>query len=126
MDSYNFVGVNKIVEAGAMYKEIEDYKLSRYACYLIAMNGDSSKSAIALAQNYFAVKTRQQEIIDNYNNITEDQKRLGIRQELRSHNNSLAEAAKNVGVSNYGIFQNYGCKGLYGGLDANDIHHQKA
>lgn len=70
----HFVEVNKIVEAGAATKPIEDYALSRYACYLIVQNGDSRKKVIALGQTYFAVKTRQQELIENFDDLSEDKK----------------------------------------------------
>ena len=73
-------------------KTVTDYKLSRYACYLIVMNGDSRKEVIALGQTYFAVKTIQQELSENFDSLTEDEKRLSIRGELTKHNKSLAEA----------------------------------
>lgn len=109
-------------------REIQDYELSRYACYLIVMNGDSSKEIIALGQTYFAVKTRQQELIENFDDLTEDKKRLAIRGEMTAHNKSLAEAAKMAGVSDsrdYAIFQNCGYQGLYGGLGVKEIHKRK-
>lgn len=122
-DATNFTNLG----SGATRK-ISDYALSRYACYLIVMNGDPRKDIIAVGQTYFAVKTRQQELIDNYEQLTEDQKRLAIRNEMISHNKSLAEAAQMAGVSDprdYAIFQNRGYQGLYGGLGAKEIHARK-
>ena len=126
--SDHFVDVNKIVNAGATSNDIGDIQLSRYACYLIVQNGDPRKKVIALGQTYFAVKTRQQELIENYENLSEDQKRIAIRQEMKEHNKMLVAAAKDAGVEttlDYAIFQNYGYKGLYGGLGAKEIHNKK-
>ena len=126
--SDHFADVRKMVLAGVANKPIDDYHLSRYACYLIAMNGDSRKKTIAMAQTYFAVKTRQQELIEKFDDLTEDQKRLSIRSQMAEHNKSLAEAAHNAGVQQgmeYAVFQNYGYMGLYGGLTAKDIHERK-
>ena len=124
-----FVEVGKMVNIGSDAKRtITDYKLTRYACYLIVENGDPQKEVIALGQTYFAVKTRQQELIDNYEQLTEEQKRLAIRREMIEHNKSLAEAARNAGVITpleYAQFQNSGYRGLYGGLTAQDIHRRK-
>lgn len=126
--SDHFVDVNKIVEAGVTCKNIGDIELSRYACYLIVQNGDPRKKVIALGQSYFAVKTRQQELINNYDNLDEDQKRLAIRKEMKEHNKLLVAAAKDAGVESdldYAIFQNCGYKGLYGGMTAKDIKAHK-
>ena len=126
--SDHFVDVNKIVNAGATSKDIGDIQLSRYDCYLIVQNGDPRKKVIALGQTYFAVKTRQQELIENYENLSEDQKRIAIRQEMKEHNKMLVAAAKDAGVEttlDYAIFQNYGYMGLYGGLKASDIKERK-
>ena len=125
----HFADVSKTIEMpkGA-HKDIPDYMLSRYACYLIVMNGDPRKEVIAIGQTYFAVKTRQQELIDNYEQMSEDQKRLAIRNEMIAHNKSLAEAAQIAGVvdpRDYAIFQNKGYQGLYGGLGAKEIHARK-
>lgn len=124
----DFVDVNKIVEAGASHKDIGDIVLSRYACYLIVQNGDPRKEVIAVGQTYFAVKTRQQELVENYDQLTEEQKRLAIRNEMITHNKSLAEAAQMAGVDDprdYAIFQNKGYQGLYGGLGVKEIHERK-
>lgn len=127
--SDHFVEVNKMVNIGSgAERELQDYELSRYACYLVVQNGDSRKKVIALGQSYFAIKTRQQELINNYDNLTEEQKRLAIRNEMITHNKSLAEAAQMAGViepKDYAIFQNKGYQGLYGGLGVKEIHAKK-
>ena len=125
----HFREVTKMVLLGSgAEREIDDIMLSRYACYLVVMNGDPNKEVIAVGQTYFAVKTRQQELIDNYEQLSEDQKRLAIRNEMITHNKSLAEAAQMAGVEDsrdYAIFQNKGYQGLYGGLGAKEIHARK-
>lgn len=125
----HFSHVGKMVDIGSgAEREIDDIQLSRYACYLIVQNGDSRKKVIALGQTYFAVKTRQQELIENFDQLDEGRKRLAIRHEMIEHNKLLVAAAKDAGVKttrDYAIFQNYGYKGLYGGLSAKDIHTRK-
>ena len=125
----HFADVGKMVDIGSgAERQIDDVMLSRYACYLIVMNGDPRKEVIAIGQSYFAVKTRQQELIDNYEQMSEDQKRLAIRNEMIAHNKSLAEAAQMAGIADqreYAIFQNKGYQGLYGGLGVKEIHARK-
>lgn len=125
----HFADVGKMVNTGSYgEREIEDIELSRYACYLIVMNGDPRKEIIAEGQTYFAVKTRQQELIENYDSLSEDQKRLSIRKQMTAYNKSLAEAAQQAGVvepRDYAVFQNRGYQGLYGGLGVKEIHSRK-
>jgi len=128
----HFVELNEMIPlAKGAERQVDNIKLSRYACYLIVQNGDPSKEVIALGQTYFALQTRLQEItqMQEYNALTsENEKRMFLRNELRSHNVKLADAAHNAGVIDaidYAIFQNFGYKGLYGGLDAKGIHRQK-
>lgn len=125
----HFVEINKMINlAKGAQREVDDYELSRYACYLIVQNGDSRKKVIALGQTYFAIKTRRQEIVENFEDYTEDKKRLAIRNELKDHNTNLANAAHDAGIiepRDYAIFQNKGYQGLYGGLGVKEIHAQK-
>jgi DNA-damage-inducible protein D len=124
----HFAEVSKIVDAGATSKPIVDFKLTRYACYLIVQNGDPRKEVIAHGQTYFAIQTRRQEVADYFNQLDEDNKRLVIRGDIKQWNQMLAEAAHNAGVlsnEEYATFQNAGYMGLYGGLKVEDIHQKK-
>ena len=123
----HFVGADKMVQIGSdTTRKVDDYKLSRYACYLIAQNGDPRKEAIALAQTYFAIQTRRQELSEKaYSELTEDEKIFYQRDLTRKGNYSLNQAAKNAGVKNFDRFHNAGYKGLYNGETANDIAKRK-
>ena len=123
----HFPKMEKMVKTGSnATRKILDYKLSRYACYLITQNGDSRKKAIALGQTYFAIQTRKQELSEkDYNSLTEDEKRFYQRDLTKKGNYSLNITAKNAGVKNFDKFHNYGYKVLYNGETANDIAKRK-
>ena len=123
----HFPGVGKLISIGKGGKrKVDDYKLSRYACYLIAQNGDSRKKPIALAQTYFAIQTRKQELSEKeYNELTEDEKRLYRRNQARKGNYNLNKTAINSGVKDLARFHNAGYKGLYNGETADDIFKRK-
>ena len=123
----HFIDVNKLSKrANNAEVEIKDYELTRYACYLIAQNGDSRKKVIALAQTYFAVQTRKQEISEKeYSLLTEDEKRFYQRNLTRKGNYSLNQTAQKAGVKNFDKFHNSGYKGLYNGETADDIAKRK-
>ena len=122
----HFVGSDQMIEIGkGGQRSVQTVMMSRYACYLVIQNADPAKEIVAQGQTYFAIQTRRQELSDDER---EEQRRLAIRAELRSHNSQLADAAKDAGViesRDYAIFQNHGYMGLYGGLGAQDIHHRK-
>ena len=125
----HFAHVREMVNIGSgAERKMDSYKLSRYACYLIVMNGDPRKEVIALGQTYFALKTRQKEISDSAAQLSEDEKRLAIRDEVTIRNKFLASSAKAAGVEtpvDYAVFQNRGYQGLYNGLGMKDIHKRK-
>ena len=123
----HFGNADKMVEIGSGAKRIKkDYKLTRYACYLIAQNGDPRKEVIALAQTYFAIQTRKQEISEKeYSLLTEDEKRFYQRNLTRKGNYSLNQTAKKAGVKNFDKFHNSGYKGLYNGETADYIAKRK-
>ncbi|MBC8580104.1 DNA damage-inducible protein D [Zhenhengia yiwuensis] len=127
--SDHFANVGKMINlAKGAQREVEDIILSRYACYLIVQNGDPRKEVIALGQTYFATKTRQQELAEQYDNLNDDLKRIAIRNEMTRHNKNLSDAASDAGVKTpieYATFQNHGYMGLYGGMTAKDIHAHK-
>lgn len=129
----HFADVSKMIKLGkGAEREIDDLALSRYASYLIAQNADSRKSPVAFAQTYFAIQTRRQEIRDQeehgYETLSDDERRVMLREEMKTHNKQLASAAKGAGVRqgiDYAIFQTEGYKGLYGGLDVAGIRRKK-
>ncbi len=127
MTDYHFASVGKTIKMpkGAT-KIIDDYKFSRYACYLIVQNADPKKEVVALGQTYFAVQTRRQELMEReYKNLTEDEKRIYQRNLTRKGNYELNRTAKNAGVKNFDKFHNAGYKGLYNGETADDIAKRK-
>ncbi|MBE7514650.1 MAG: DNA damage-inducible protein D [Anaerolineales bacterium] len=127
----HFTDASKMVAIGSDAKrEVEDMHLSRYACYLIVQNADPAKEVVALGQTYFAVQTRRQEIADveALAELSEDQRRLLLRQRVKLQNTDLASAAKTAGVitaQDFAVFQNHGYRGLYNGLTADAIHRRK-
>ena len=123
----HFIDISKMVQIGSgAYRKQVDYKLTRYACYIIAQNGDSRKKVIALAQTYFAVQTRKQEITEKeYSMLSEDEKRFYQRNLTRKGNYYLNQAAKKAGVKNFDKFHNAGYKGLCNGETADDIAKRK-
>ena len=125
--SDHFVGADKMINLGkGGQRKVSDYKLSRYACYLIAQNGDSRKKVIALVQTYFAIHTRKQELLEKeYNSLTEDEKRIYQRNQARKGNYNLNKTAVNSGVKDLARFHNAGYKGLYNGETADDIFKRK-
>ena len=107
----HFTDISKMTQVGhGIVRRLDDYKLDRYACYLIAQNGDSSKKEIAMAQTYFAIQTRNQEIFES---LSEEEKRLYKRSEVSDKNKELFSTARLAGVSNFGKFNDAGYKGLY-------------
>jgi len=113
------------IGSGAQRKQ-NDYKLSRYACYLIVQNADPNKAVVALGQTYFAIQTRKQELTEKeYSELTEDEKRFYQRNLTKRGNYSLNQVAKNCGVKNFDKFHNAGYRGLYNGETANDIAKRK-
>ena len=123
----HFVEANKMIEIGKTAKrKILDYKLSRYACYLIVQNADPSKEVVALGQTYFAVQTRKQEITEQeYDSLSDDEKRFYQRKLTRRGNYTLQKVASSAGVKNMAEFHNAGYKGLYNGETADDIFKRK-
>lgn len=123
--SHHFAGAGKMIELGkGGVREVEDYQLSRFACYLIAQNGDPRKPEIAAAQKYFAVQTRRQELTDQH---AADRERLELRKQTSEEFKALSGAAQQAGVQSrmFGIFHDAGYKGLYGGLGGEDIKARK-
>jgi len=122
---YHFAAAGKPITGGKGATQIvEDYHLSRFACYLIAQNGDPRKTEIANAQRYFAIQTRRQEVSDQ---LASDMGRLETRQQTATEFKALSGAAREAGVQNqmFGVFHDAGYKGLYGGLGRKKIQQIK-
>lgn len=123
--AYHFAGAGKMIGLGkGGQREVEDYQLSRFACYLIAQNGDPRKPEIAQAQKYFAIQTRRQELSEQ---LAADMERLELRKQTSEEFKALSGAAQQAGVQNrmFGIFHDAGYKGLYGGLGNDQIKARK-
>ena len=122
-----FADVGKPITSGKGKIEfIEDYKLSRYACYLVVQNADPRKKAVALGQTYFAIQTRKMEITEEeYTKLSEDERRLYNRMSASNKNKTLFYQAKKSGVENFGKFNNFGYQGLYNGETAKQIANRK-
>ncbi len=121
----HFANVGKMVELGSgSTRKVDDYNLSRFACYLIAQNGDPRKPEIAHAQQYFAIQARKQELTDQ---AAADAERLELRRQTSEEFKALSGAAQDAGVQNkmFGVFHDAGYKGLYGGLGGAAIKHKK-
>lgn len=127
----HFAEVGKMVSLGSGgQRTVQDFRLSRYACYLIVQNGDPNKPVIAAGQTYFAIQTRRQELADDqaFQELSEDQRRVLMRKEMSEHNKQLFATAKQAGVEtpkDFAIFQDHGYRGLYSGLGAKAIHQRK-
>ena len=123
----HFSQVGKMINlAKGAKRMIDDYKLSRYACYLIVQNADPNKEVVALGQTYFAIQTRKQELTEKeYSLLSEDEKRFYQRNLTRKGNYTLNQTAKKAGVKNFDKFHNEGYKGLYNGETAADIAKRK-
>lgn len=121
------VEINKLSKRNNNAKvNIQDYKLSRYICYLIVQNADPSKEVVALGQTYFAIQTRKQEITEQeYNSLSDDEKRFYQRKLTKQGNYTLQKVAAFAGVKNMAEFHNAGYKGLYNGETADDIFKRK-
>lgn len=119
----HFIPFNETIKLGSTAtRQIDNIRLSRYACYLIVQNADPHKQIVALGQNYFASQTRKQEIAEQN---SEDNKRVQLRNEMKTHNKNLASAASRAGVTDYRQFTEAGYAGLYGGMKSADIHTHK-
>ncbi len=125
--SDHFSQVGKMINTGKTAKrKVVDFKLSRYACYLIVQNANPNKEVVALGQTYFAIQTRKQELTEKeYSKLTEDEKRFYQRNLTRKGNYSLNQVAKKCGVKNFDKFHNAGYRGLYNGESADDIAKRK-
>lgn len=123
----HFARVSEMVQIGSgAEREFPSYMLSRYACYLIVQNADSRKKVVAQGQTYFAMQTRKQELLeDEISALTEDERRLALRENVKSSNKTLFDTAKKSGVENFGKFNNAGYEGLYNGENKEDIKRRK-